>query len=90
MVLIGLLKNAGELSGEAEAEVVAKELEHTSLQQNLDKELQELNKRLEQKEVKRLYFLVSNAHLQTSRLHFLDFLLLECTPYHEDHLLSLD
>jgi hypothetical protein len=76
MVLIGLLTTAGELSGEAEAEVVAKELEHTSLQQNLDKELQELNKRLEQKEVKRLYCQILNAHLRTPRLDFLESLLL--------------
>ncbi len=42
---------AGEASGAAEAEAEAKEWEHTMLQENLDKELQELNKRLEQKEV---------------------------------------
>ncbi|CAK9197643.1 unnamed protein product [Sphagnum troendelagicum] len=40
----------GEASGAAEAEAEAKEWEHTMLQENLDKELQELNKRLEQKE----------------------------------------
>ncbi|XP_058069337.1 kinesin-like protein KIN-4C isoform X2 [Magnolia sinica] len=37
-----------EISGDAE--VVEKELEHSSLQDKLDKELQELDKRLEQKE----------------------------------------
>lgn len=42
---------AGEVSGEVEADFVAKELEYTSLQEDLDKELQDLNKRLEQKEV---------------------------------------
>lgn len=42
---------AGEVSGVAEAEVQAKEWEHTMLQENLDKELKELDKRLEQKEV---------------------------------------
>ncbi|CAK9197574.1 unnamed protein product [Sphagnum troendelagicum] len=41
---------SSEASGAAEAEAEAKEWEHTMLQENLDKELQELNKRLEQKE----------------------------------------
>lgn len=36
----------------AEAEVQAKEWEHTVLQENLDKELKELDKKLEQKEVR--------------------------------------
>lgn len=33
----------------------AKELEHSSLQEKLDRELKELDKKLEQKEVKLLY-----------------------------------
>ena len=45
------LSFAGEVSGEVEADVVAKELEYTYLQEGLDRELQDLNKRLEQKEV---------------------------------------
>jgi kinesin family protein 4/21/27 len=36
---------------EIEDETVAKEMEHAQLQDSLDKELEELNKRLEQKEV---------------------------------------
>ena len=36
---------------EIEEETVAKEMEHAQLQDSLDKELEELNKRLEQKEV---------------------------------------
>ncbi|CAM6035512.1 unnamed protein product [Sphagnum compactum] len=44
------IKFQSEASGAAEAEAEAKEWEHTMLQENLDKELQELNKRLEQKE----------------------------------------
>jgi kinesin family protein 4/21/27 len=41
----------GEASSATEAQMQGKEWEHTMLQENLDKELQELNKRLEQKEV---------------------------------------
>ncbi len=41
----------GEASSATEAQTHAKEWEHTMLQENLDKELQKLNKRLEQKEV---------------------------------------
>lgn len=41
----------GDVPGEVEPDVVAKELEYTSLQAGLDRELQELNMRLEQKEV---------------------------------------
>ena len=42
---------AGGVPEVAEAEVQAKEWEHTMLQETLDKELKELDKKLEQKEV---------------------------------------
>ncbi len=42
---------AGDVPEVSEAEVQAKEWEHTMLQENLDKELKELDKKLEQKEV---------------------------------------
>eukprot|EP01018_Ginkgo_biloba_P015048 Gb_15753 [translate_table: standard] len=45
-----MILNAGEESREVEEEEVAKELEHSFLQDTMDKELQELDKRLEQKE----------------------------------------
>lgn len=41
----------GEASSATEAQTQTKEWEHIMLQENLDKELQELNERLEQKEV---------------------------------------
>lgn len=59
---------AGEISGEAEAEVQAKEWEHTMLQENLDKELMELEKRLEQKEVSKYMYSPSICENILSRI----------------------
>lgn len=47
-----VLSPGADVHREVEADVVAKEIEYTSLQAGLDKELQDLNIRLEQKEVK--------------------------------------
>lgn len=41
---------------------MAKELEHSVLQENLDRELQELNKRLELKEVKNIVVLIHTLY----------------------------
>nr|PNR45420.1 hypothetical protein PHYPA_015191 [Physcomitrium patens] len=53
----GDILSPGEGSGEVEADVVAKELEYTSVQADLDKELQELNECLEQKEAEMKSFI---------------------------------
>ncbi|CAA0809135.1 P-loop containing nucleoside triphosphate hydrolases superfamily protein, partial [Striga hermonthica] len=45
------------------AEVVVKELEHFSLQEKLDRELKELDKRLEQKEAEMKQFVVSDTSI---------------------------
>ncbi|KAG0584179.1 hypothetical protein KC19_3G191000 [Ceratodon purpureus] len=57
----GDVLSPGEVSGEVEADFVAKELEYTSLQEDLDKELQDLNKRLEQKEAEMKCFVRTDA-----------------------------
>ncbi|XP_022849582.1 kinesin-like protein KIN-4C isoform X1 [Olea europaea var. sylvestris] len=51
-----------------EAEDVEKELEHSSLQEKLDKELQELDKRLEQKEAEMKRF--ASADTSVLKLHY--------------------
>ena len=45
---------------------MAKELEHTVLQENLDRELQELNKRLELKEVRNIVVLIHTCDFHQS------------------------
>ncbi|RZC45234.1 hypothetical protein C5167_038182 [Papaver somniferum] len=51
-----------------EAEQVEKEMEHSSLQDQLDKELQELDKRLEEKEAEMKQF--GGAHTSVLRQHY--------------------
>ncbi|KAL2652560.1 hypothetical protein R1flu_020688 [Riccia fluitans] len=48
-------------TGSGDPEASAKEVEHAQLQENLDRELQELNKRLEQKEAEMKSFLSPNT-----------------------------
>ncbi|MCO5597243.1 hypothetical protein L7F22_051319 [Adiantum nelumboides] len=57
--------NPGFISGPEEDEAVAKELEHTCLQVSMDKELQELNDKLQQKEAEMtLMVKVENTELK--------------------------
>lgn len=44
---------AGEFSGDIDTELLLKEFKRSSAQEKFDKELREIDKRLEQKEVKR-------------------------------------
>ncbi|KAK7282893.1 hypothetical protein RIF29_12000 [Crotalaria pallida] len=57
---------AGEVPDEMEAD--AKELEHSSLQEELDKELEELDKKLEQKEAEMMLY--NNPDASVVRHHF--------------------
>lgn len=57
---------AGDISGEIDAELLLKEFKGTSVQEKFDKELREIDKRLEQKEVKRSPIeRVTSSHLFT-------------------------
>lgn len=57
----GDILSSGEGNGEEEADVVAKELEYTSLQEGLDKQLQDLNMQLELKEAEMKSFVRTDA-----------------------------